>query len=395
MKQIALLFLVISQVAISYAKKPIMYTPILLSPESEALPAPTQGRDYSGFAKESLQQFYSLIIECVQDPDNQTAFLEGSKDYLDPHGQYVADLMGVFPKDELFSLENYLSEIKMHYHQLLRNYNSIVQIRTDSIEVKMAVPRNKGLELRVSYQVKLLVDTMEKYSGDSEATITYPNINNKYRSQVNSVRPGAYLRYKEAMLNGYNQELWIRLAKEAIQNKDYALVKRLYEDLVQRGHKETLYDLAVLYSDGKGMSVDNLTAAKLYKAYTGRDDLRESLISDKVYILIKQPSQDGMEVWRVVSSQVKERYCNALSFLAYISQSNHDNTTALVNYRKLMYLRPTASVYYNMGLIYADSKDPETYDQELAKEYLVMSADLGYENAKEALDRLNSDSRYR
>lgn len=160
------------------------------------------GPDYSDYVKESLNDFYSIVLECVLDSDKQETIARNFMDNIDEGGKFVADIIDPFPKDELYSFLVYLSNIKLHYLSHLSDSQGIIKAETDNILITDVDNKHNGASIRVNYQVTILMDSVVVYSGDSEALLTYPNMRNKYQYKINSVVPKAYLAYRTSLANG-------------------------------------------------------------------------------------------------------------------------------------------------------------------------------------------------
>lgn len=220
-------------------------------------------RNYTEYAEESLNDFYSIVIECLTDPDNQQFFLLNYKDNIAHDPKFVADIIDTYPTDEINSFESYLSTIKMNYSNLLRSTTTNVRIIPEDIVVKEVLKRKGGCEVQVSYDIKLIVDGSIFYKGYSEASIVYPKVNNRNDYKIKSVMPKGYVTYRKALLGEDDISKNIQLSKQSMEIGDYQSAKLYYESLVNLGEIIYLFDLANLYKNGYGVERDTVNANNL------------------------------------------------------------------------------------------------------------------------------------
>lgn len=256
MKGLYILLAILCQVSLSRAQDQI-------SGVDHAISQSVTERDYTAFAKESLEDFYTLVTECLLDPENQSLFVQTYKENLYAQARFVADFVDPFPKDELYSFESYLSNVKMGYPNVLHDRKSKFRIVPDDLKIEEVISQGKGVDVRVNYQICVFQDTKVLFMGDSEAVLYFPNPNYRYSYKFKSVLPKSYNSYRKFLHTDISTET---LAKEAMRNGDYGMARKYFEQLIEIGKTDYLFDLADIYFMGYGIDRDVSKAYELLQA---------------------------------------------------------------------------------------------------------------------------------
>lgn len=321
----------------------------------------SNSRDFTDYAKESLSDFYSTVMEYILDSSDQYAFLENYKDCFAERGTFVSDIIAPFPKDELNSFNTYLSNIRVKYQSEFTQSDAVPKIVPTNIVVKQvnAQGQGKGIQIQVAYKVTFYKGSDVLFQGDSEAIIAYPNDKNRYAYIVQSVVPKAYRDYRAILLEG-NTKL-IQLAKVARRKGNYQLAKSLFEQLVERGETDYLFDLARLYTEGYGIPTNKPKALELLNrlyetgtprglagmAYRHSQGLDDALSEDEAYQYALKAAElgDAFGHFFIGDSLLRKPI------------SSHSDTLAAKSHFEYAAANGYAYAYYRLANMYQYSND--------------------------------------